>query len=218
MSADATAGLFDAFDNANRSWSILIGEYAAIYADNSSDTQLDNPTLQSATAEAVMFLGLERNSDVVFGVSHGALMKSLNDEIDNVALLKHNADTIVHSYSYYVAQMFAQHFGSKTAPTTSDTAYGPLYWSSTVNSQGKYYVKIANYNGDSSTALTVHINGSTATAATLITLTGPNEYSTNTLSSITSNITRTTIKGTEGIFTFTLTGSYTVAVLAVEIL
>ena len=216
QSADATVALFNAFDNVARTNPILVGEYAAIYSDDDDGTQLDTPTLQSATSEAVMFLGLERNSDLVFGVAHGALMKSLNDEPDNVALLKHNADTIVPSYSYYVAQIFAQNFGTSTAPTTSDSVYGPLYWSNTVGSSGTYYVKVVNYNGAASTPVTVEISGSTATTATLITLTGPSEYSTNVLGSITSSVTETTVQGTSGKFSFTLTGSYVVGVLVVS--
>jgi len=215
QSADATVALFNAFDNIPRTYPILVGEYAAIYPDNAGGTQLDNPTLQSATSEAVMFLGLERNSDLVFGISHGALMKSLNDEIDNVALLKHNANTIVPSYSYYVAQMFGQNFGTHTAPTTSDSPYGPLYWSSTVGPSGTYYVKIANYNGAVTTPVKVEIGGSTSTTAKLITLTGPSESSTNVLGSITSSVTETTVEGSSGTFSFTLTGSYIVAVLVV---
>ena len=215
QSADATVALFNAFDNIARTHPILIGEYAAIYPDNAGGTQLDNPTLQSATSEAVMFLGLERNSDLVFGIAHGALMKSLNDEPDNVALLKHNADTIVPSYSYYVAQMFARNFGTRTAPTTSDSAYGPLYWSNTVGPSGTYYVKIVNYNGAATTPVKVEIVGSNATTATLITLTGPSESSTNVLGSLTSSLTETTVEGSSGTFFFTLTGSYIVAVLVV---
>jgi alpha-L-arabinofuranosidase len=215
QSADATVALFNAFDNVPRTYPILVGEYAAIYSDNDGGNQLDNPTLQSATSEAIMFLGLERNSDIVFGVAHGALMKSLNDEVDNVALLKHNADTIVPSYSYHVAQIFAHNFGTSTAPTTSDSAYGPLYWSSTIGSSGTYYVKVANYNGAASTPVTVELCESTASTATLITLTGPGEYSTNVLGSLTSSVTETTIQGTSGTFSFTLTGSYIVAVLVV---
>jgi alpha-N-arabinofuranosidase len=215
QSSDATVGLFSAFDHLPRDHPILVGEYAAIYPDNEGgNTQLDNPTLQSATSEAVMFLGLERNSDLVMGVAHGALMKSLNDEPDNVAIIKHNADTLVLSYSYFVTQMFAQNFGSRTAPTTADAGFGPLYWSSTVDN-GKYFVKVVNYKGADSTPVTVTVSGSNANSARLITLTGPNGSSTNTLGSSTHSLKETTVHGGGGTFSFTLQGSYVVAILVV---
>lgn len=198
----------------DRTYPILIGEYAAIYNDGTTGPELEHPTLQSAASEAVMFLGLERNSDVVFGSCHGALLKSINDEPNHVAILKYNADTIVPSYSYEVVKMFAQNYGSQTAPTTSDSGYGPLYWSSTVGPGGTY-VKIVNYNGAASTPVTVEVSGSTATTAKLTTLTGPDTYSTNLLGAITSSVTETTVQGSSGTFSFTLNGSYTVAVLVI---
>jgi len=161
-----------------------------------------------------MFLGLERNSDVVFGVAHGALMKSLNDEPDNVAIIKHNADTLVLSYSYYVTQLFAHKYGSRTAPTTADEGFGPVYWSSTIDN-GKYYIKVVNYKGAESTPATVTITGSNANSATLITLTGPRGDSTNVLGSSTHSLKETRVQGSGGTFSFTLTGSYVVAVLVV---
>lgn len=97
QSAADTAGLFNAY-NYPRDYHVLVGEYAAIFDDRSESVQIDNPTLQSATSEAVMFLGLERNSDLVVGSSHGALIKSLHDEPDNVALMKTLAepDCLLH--------------------------------------------------------------------------------------------------------------------------
>lgn len=215
QSNSQTVALFNAFDNSPRSHPLLIGEYAAIYADNDLNNQLDDPTLQSATAEAVMFLGLERNSDVVIGSSHGALMKSLNDEPDNVAMIKHNADSIVPSMSYYVAKLFATHYGTHTRTTTSTSPYGPLYWSTTVGNDGTYYVKIVNYNGASSTPITVHCPGKTATTAKLVTVTAPAPGSVNTLGSMQTIWKETTVKGSGGTYSFTLSGSFISAVLVV---
>jgi len=210
--------LFNAYDNRARSNPILVGEYATIYDTDTPccNNQLDNPTLESATAEAVMFLGYERNSDVVVGFSHGALIKSLHDEVDNVALMKHTPNAIVFSYSYYVFQLFAHNYGVQTVPTSSDTKIAPLYWSTTKGSDGTYYVKIVNFNGASSTPVTVVINGSSKTTATLKTLTGPTRDSTNSLTSVTSVQSTTTVTGggSSG-FSFTLSGNYISAVLIV---
>ncbi|TVY84782.1 putative alpha-L-arabinofuranosidase A [Lachnellula suecica] len=212
-SSDAMVGLFHEFDNAPRNYPILIGEYAAIYADNDGGAiELDNPTVQSATAEAVMFLGLERNSDVVMGVAHGALMKSQNDEPDNVAMIKHNANSMILSWSYHIYQMFAHNFGSRTAPTSSDSSYGPLYWSSTIGPTGTYYIKVVNYKGAVTTPVAVTIAGSTARSARLISMTGSAQ---NALDSKASPITEASIAGADGVFSFTLQGVYSVAILVV---
>ncbi|KAF4624497.1 hypothetical protein G7Y89_g13678 [Cudoniella acicularis] len=155
QNVDQTIALFNAYDNRPRSQPLLVGEYATI-ADSTTPQgqQLDNPTLESATSEAIMFLGLERNSDLVMGSCHGALIKSLHDEPDNVAMMKHTPNAIVYSMSYYVAKLFASNYGSSTVLTSSDSGYGPLYWSTTKDDKEVYYVKIVNFAGQASTLVT----------------------------------------------------------------
>jgi alpha-N-arabinofuranosidase len=206
---------FGGYDHADRNYPVLVGEYAAIYdAQHTAPNQLDNPTLQSATSEAVYFLGLERNADLIVGIAHGALIKSLHDEPDNVAMLKHSPTEIVYSMSYYVAKLFANYYGSETVPIKADSPYGPLYWAATKNSAGTYFLKVVNYDGAASTPVTVSIPGKTGQAK-LITLTAPDAYSTNTLGNTTSIWTETTVsKGADG-YSFTLKGSYINAVLVV---
>jgi len=201
QSAAQTVALFSAYDNRPRNQPVLIGEYAAIHDSTSGDgSELDNPSLESATSEAIMFLGLERNGDIVVGSSHGALIKSIHDDEilpnNHVAMMKHSPTTIVFSMSYYVAKMFASNYGSETVPTTSDSGFGPLYWSSTLSSTGTYYVKIANFDGAASTPVTVSIPGSTNTVGKLIT-------------------TEISVPKDASGFTFTLNGAYITAVLVV---
>jgi alpha-N-arabinofuranosidase len=213
LSVDDMVGKFNGYDNSDRNYPVLVGEYAAIYdAQHVNSNQLDNPTLQSATSEAIYFLGLERNADFIVGISHGALIKSLHDEIDNVAMMKHTPDAIVRSYSYYVAKLFATNYGTETVAVTGDSDYGPLYWAATKNDAGTYFVKIVNYDGADSTPVTVVIPGKT-NDATLITVGGPDTYSTNTLGSITSVWTETTVPSSSGGYSFTLNGNYINAVL-----
>ena len=215
LSVGDMVGKFNGYDNAPRDYPVLVGEYAAIYDDqHTNPNQLDNPTLQSATSEAVYFLGLERNADLIVGISHGALIKSLHDEVDNVAMIKHTANALVRSYSYYVAKLFATNYGTETVAITSDSGYGPLYWAATKNDAGTYFVKIVNYDGDDSTPVTITIPGKTADA-TLITVSGPDTYSTNALGSETSVWTETTVASSSGGYSFTLSGSYINAVLVV---
>lgn len=215
LSADDMAAKFNGYDNAPRTYPVLVGEYAAIYdAQHTSPNQLDNPTLQSATSEAVYFLGLERNADLIVGISHGALIKSLHDEPDNVAMIKHSPTSIVRSMSYYAAKLFATNFGSETVEVTGDVAYGPLYWAATKNDSGTFFIKIVNYGGDSSTTVTVLVPGKT-NVATLKTLSAPDMYSTNTLGDTQSIWTETQISVSEGGYSFTLSGAYIMAVLVV---
>jgi alpha-N-arabinofuranosidase len=157
---------------------------------------------------------LERNADLIVGISHGALIKSLHDEPDNVAMIKHSPTTIVRSMSYYVAKLFGTNFGSETVAVTGDVTYGPLYWAATKNDDETFFVKIVNYDGDASTPITVVIPGK-SNAATLKTLSAPDKDSTNTLGNIQSVWTETKVPGSEGNYSFTLTGSYISAVLVV---
>jgi alpha-N-arabinofuranosidase len=211
LSVDGMVSKFGGYDLAPRDYPVLVGEYAAIY-DARSPNQLDNPTLQSATSEAIYFLGLERNSDVIVGISHGALIKSLHDEPDNVAILKHSPAEVVRSMSYYIVKLFSNNYGSETVPLTGDDNYGPLYWSGTKNSAGEYFIKVVNYDGAASTPVTVSIPGAKGDAK-LTTLTAPDMYSTNTLGNTTSIWTETMISIENGKYSFTLTGEYTNAVL-----
>ncbi len=215
FSVDDMVGHFGGYDNAPRDYPVLVGEYAAIHdAQNQGNAQLDNPTLQSATSEAVYFLGLERNSDVVIGVCHGALIKNLHDEPNNVAMIKQTANAIVPSMSYYVAKLFGSYYGTETVPLSGDTAYGPLYWAGTKNSSGTYFIKVVNYNGASSTPVTINIPGKTNTAK-LITVGAPAASSVNTLGNMQTIWTETTVNHGASGYSFTLNGNYISAVLVV---
>jgi alpha-L-arabinofuranosidase len=118
----------------------------------------------------------------------------------------------VRSYSYYVAKLFATNYGTETVAVTGDSVYGPLYWAATKNDAGTYFVKIVNYGGFDSTPVTVAIPGKTNNA-TLITVSGPDTYSTNTPGNITSVWTETTVRSSSGGYSFILNGSYINAVL-----
>ena len=217
LSADEMVSKFGGYDHASRDYPVLVGEYAAIYdATHQPPNQLDIPTLQSATSEAIYFLGLERNSDLIVGIAHGALIKSLHDEPNNVAILKHSPTEIVRSMSYYVVKLFANNYGTETVPLQGDNNYGPLYWAGTKNSAGDYFIiKIVNYDGAALTPVTVAIPGAKGNAK-LTTLTAPDAYSTNTLGNTTSIWTEITIPVDNGKCSFTLTGQYVNAVLVVS--
>ena len=144
-------------------------------------------------------------------------MKNYNDmEPNNVAVIKHTATDIIRTISYYVQRLFASNYGTMTLPVTADTNFGPLYWSVTASESKTAYVKIVNYNGASSTPVTVKLKGSTKTTATLTVLTAPSGTSFNDLGSEVSTWTQLTVQASSaGVFNFTLTGSYLCAVLTI---
>jgi alpha-N-arabinofuranosidase len=217
QSVSDTLKLFHTYDNHPRNRPLLIGEYATIFDSTTRPgDEIEDPTLESATAEAVMFLGLERNSDVVLGSCHGGLIKNLLQPNTHVALMKHSASKIVFSMSYYIAKMFASNCGEETVPTTSDTGFGPLYWSATKNLTGTYFVKIVNFDGARMTPVIVDIPGSRKEVGRLVTYTAPNKESTNTLGNAEGVwAERSVERGSDG-FKFTLFGKYVTAVLVVE--
>lgn len=219
QSVTDTLKLFSAYDNRPRTQPVFIGEYATIYDSlTPSGQQLEDPTLESATAEAVMLLGLERNADVVVGVCHGALIKSLLGQ-NAVALMKHSPTTIVYSISYYVAKLFATHYGTSTVPTTSSSnePYGPLYWSTTKSSSGTYYIKIVNHAGAATTPVSVSFAGGVLGMgdAKLVTVTAPGRYSVNGVGNETSVWREQSVAMRNGVFSFMLEGEYVAAVLVV---
>ena len=177
-------------------------------------------TLGMSCAEAIFLLGCERNSDVIVGSAYGALIKSYNEAPDTVAVIKHTANEILYSISYYVQKLFADNMGTKTLPVTATNGgFGPVYWSATANSSSTI-LKLVNYDGmtGSSNAVRVKIEGSSKKTATLITLTAPNSTSVNNLPTLggeSSTITTTTLSGSSGSFSVSFSNPYEIAILVV---
>ena len=72
-----------------------------------------------------------------------------------------------------------------------------------------------NFDGADETPVTVRLEDSEASTATFITLMAPSASSVNLSGEKTSIWTETTVTGTGGVFTFTLSNSYISAVLRV---
>ena len=170
-------------------------------------------TLGMSCAEAIFLLGCERNSDVIVGSAYGALIKSYNEAPDTVAVIKHTANEILYSISYYVQKLFADNMGTKTLPVTATNGgFGPVYWSATANSSSTI-LKLVNYDGmtGSSNAVQVNIEGSSKTTAT-------NSTSVNNLPTLggeSSTITTTTLSGSSGSFSVSFSNPYEIAILVV---
>jgi alpha-N-arabinofuranosidase len=212
--------LFNTFDQANRSFPVFVAEYAATNTGSNNDGQVGAQTFGMACAEAIFLLGCERNSDVIVGSSYGALIKSYNEEPGTVAVIKHTANEILHSTSYYVQKLFADNMGSATLPVTATGGgFGPVYWSATKNSTSTI-LKLVNYNGatGSANAINVAVQGSTKSTASLVLLSAPNSTSVNNLSELGGEATQiiaSTISENSGEFSVIFTKSYQIAILIV---
>ncbi|ETS73340.1 hypothetical protein PFICI_14945 [Pestalotiopsis fici W106-1] len=196
--------LFDRFDNANRSLPIIVGEYACIHEFDNGSPEIGAQTMGTALAEGIMLLGAERNSDIVMGTAYGALIKEYDEAPNTVAVIKHSADQILQSTSYYVQQIFSQYKGEETVSVTTQFGEGidPLYWSATRTGSTRY-LKLINYYGPSS-VVDVVLQGTHSSTAQVVTLTAPDCSSTNKLSQLggeSTSITESTIVESDGKFT-----------------
>ena len=216
----AFVSLFNTFDQASRGFPVFVAEYAATNTGSNNNGQVGAQTFGMACAEAIFLLGCERNSDVVVGSSYGALIKSYNEEPGTVAVIKHTANEILHSTSYYVQKLFADNMGSATLPVTATGGgFGPVYWSATKNSTSTI-LKLVNYSGATglANAINVAVQGSTKSTASLVLLSAPSSTSVNNLSELggeATQITTSTISGTSGQFSVIFTKSYQIAILIV---
>ena len=177
-------------------------------------------TIEMAAAEAVFLMGCERNSDIVKGTAYGALIKEYNDQPETVSVIKHTANEILQTMSYYVQKLFEANHGTSTATVNAlDGALGPVFWSATKNSTSTI-LKLVNYGGETGddNAVDVAVDGSSASTATLITMTAPNATSVNNLPSLggeANEFTTTTLSGSSGSFSISFSQSYEIAILIV---
>jgi len=155
-----------------------------------------------ALAEGIMLLGAERNSDIVKGTAYGALIKEYNEVPDTVAVIKHSADQILQTTSYYIQQIFSQYKGEETVAVSAGLDIDPLYWSATRTGSTRY-LKLLNYYG-TSTVVDIELQGPHSSVAQIITLTAPACSSTNKLPQLggeSTLISKTTLAEVDGKFT-----------------
>jgi alpha-N-arabinofuranosidase len=212
--------LYNTFDQASRQFPVFVAEYAAIRAGTGTGPEIGAQTFGMACAEAIFLLGCERNSDVIVGSAYGALIKHYDEEPNTVAVIKHTANEVLHTMSYYVQKHFAKNMGTETLPVSSaNGGVGPVYWSATKNAASTI-LKLVNYNGKTGlgNAVNVSVQGSTANTAILTVLSAPSSSSVNNLASQGGEaivISTTTISGHNGQFQVPFTNPYQIVVLRV---
>lgn len=202
---DAFAREYDAFDNTDRNYPVIVGEYACIFEFGNGYPEIGAQTFGMALAEGIMLLGAERNSDVIMGTAYGALDKHYDEEPDTVAVYKHTADRVLKTNSFYLQKVMAQYFGDETVPVTTEFGLGidPLFWSATKDGDGTTYMKILNYYNSGSICEVV-FDGEHRSTAQVVVLTAPSCQSINSfpeLGGITSEIrTETLDSDGDGVF------------------
>ncbi|KAG5785804.1 hypothetical protein H9Q73_000531 [Fusarium xylarioides] len=212
--------LFNTFDQASRDYPVFVAEYAAIRSGSNGGGEIGAQTFSMACAEAIFLLGCERNSDVIIGSAYGAFIKQYDEEPRTVAVMKHTADQILKTNSFYVQKLFAANLGSETVPVNATGgSFGPVYWSAT-KTGGKTLLKLVNYDGKTgaANAVKVTVKGSKANRATLTVLSAPDGSSVNNLPSSggeTSSIKTATLKAEDKVFSVVFSKPYEIAVLRI---
>ncbi len=103
------------FDNYDRKGpKIFVGEYAVTKKTGKGN-------LRGAIGEAAFMTGLERNSDVVVMAAYAPLLVNLNHRAWNPDLINFDSANWYGLPSYYVQQLFSEHRGDVTLPTSVQT-------------------------------------------------------------------------------------------------
>ena len=77
LNPDEFVGLFNEFDNKDRSFPVFVGEYAVTL--DVSGGSLERPIMIGSVAEAVYMIGMERNSEVVMMAAYAPLLQHFAD-------------------------------------------------------------------------------------------------------------------------------------------
>ncbi|KAI9641607.1 hypothetical protein NHQ30_009460 [Ciborinia camelliae] len=153
---------FGHFDHSNRSYPILLGEYAVIQPNSYpsidwSAAKMDYGTWIGAVGEAIYLLGMERNSDIVLGASYAPGFQNINSFQWTPDLITFSADPskTVLSCSWHQLQLLSNNRYKFTVPFTSTitnsdknttSQFNPAFYVIGINSPGSYTFKAAIYN------------------------------------------------------------------------
>ncbi|TGO18286.1 hypothetical protein BTUL_0011g00920 [Botrytis tulipae] len=181
---DDFAVQFDLFDNANRSYPILLGEYAVIQPNangapvNWSAAKMDYGTWVGAVGEAIYLLGMERNGDIVIGASYAPGFQNINSFQWTPDLITFSADPAetVLSCSWHQLQLLSTNRFNATVPFTASNSanatspFGPAFYVIGVNDPGEYVFKAAIYNTTAPVPFSIAFEGVQAGAVGTLTV------------------------------------------------
>lgn len=143
-------GLFSAWDTWPRDngTDVIVSEYSVQRFDNQTFSPW--PFMQASVAEAVMGLGIERNSDVVKTQMYAPFLSNLHyDREGKPRLISFDADPAqtVLSSSYWVLKLLASTHpaDARVLEVEGSVPVHPLYWTASLDvGTAAVYVKVAN--------------------------------------------------------------------------
>ncbi|KAL0943281.1 alpha-N-arabinofuranosidase A [Colletotrichum truncatum] len=183
---DGAVRNFTLFDNYTLDHKILVGEYG-VARDNGNEVLWSNHRLRpwwiASVAEAIFYIGTERNPDKVYGAAFAPLLQNINEFQWRPNMISFNANTsaTVRSTSFHVMSLFSQHRLTKVLDVKNSENYGPGYWVAGVNEDANTYVwKGAVYNSTDDQAFNVVFpDANKGSKASLTVLTAPDAFSQN---------------------------------------
>ncbi len=148
------------YDTRDRSGpQVFVGELAALDFNTTAPQEPARlNTLGGALGEAAFLIGLERNSDLVWGEAYAPLLVNVNNQAWLPDLIWFDASHVVPTPNYWVKWMFSRHRGDVVLPATADEASG-LYASVTWRRSGRTIVMKVLNNAAVANAATIAVQG-----------------------------------------------------------
>ncbi|CAG9950617.1 unnamed protein product [Clonostachys rosea f. rosea IK726] len=183
---DGAVRNFTLFDDQDESNKVLVGEYGVARNNGNEILWKDHrkrPWWIASVAEAVFYLGVERNPDKVFGCAFAPLLQNIESYQWNPNLITFNANTsaTVKSTSFHVMGLLSNNRFTTLLPIENSEEYDPGFWVAGLNEDINTYVwKAAVYNTTTEQAFEINFPGSQQGAvAELTVLTAPDAFSEN---------------------------------------
>ena len=154
------------YDSRSRSGPhVFVGEAAAMDFNTTTPQEPARlNTLGGALGEAGFLIGLERNSDIVWGAAYAPMLLNVNNQAWVPDLIWFDASHVVKTPDYWVQWMFSRHRGDVVLRATADEAHG-LYASVTWRRADQTIVIKAVNNAAVDNAATIVVRGRVALEA-----------------------------------------------------